>query len=148
MRTIKVYSTVGASGEVVTNVGTLRELKPILVSKGIDIAGMKLVVGETRNELSIDEAVLPDGDFKLYLMPQKTKSGSIEDDLDSIDDRVREIDTTVDRIEDKLDIVLSLLRSGGQSTSNSGARVIPTRNAEDEEALRDLAKLSSGSGDW
>jgi hypothetical protein len=140
MRTIKVYSTVGASGEVVTNVGTLRELKPILVSKGIDIAGMKLVVGETRNELSIDEAVLPDGDFKLYLMPQKTKSGSIEDDLENIAD-------AVDRIEHKLDATLSLLRNG-VSGAPSSARVIPTRSAEDEEALRDLAKLSSGNGDW
>jgi hypothetical protein len=143
MRTIKVYSTVGASGEVVTNVGTLRELKPILVSKGIDIAGMKLVVGETRNELSIDEAVLPDGDFKLYLMPQKTKSGGIEEDLESISDEIDGVHTRLGRIESKLDRILS-----GQSTSNSGARVIPTRSAEDEEALRDIARLSGGNGDW
>lgn len=140
MRTIKVYSTVGASGEVVTNVETLRELKPILISKGIDIVGMKLVVGETRNELSIDEAVLPTGDFKLYLMPQRTKSGSIEDDLEEIDD-------TVSRIESKLDIVISLLRSG-VSGAPSSARVITTKSAEDEEAFRDLAKLSGGNGDW
>jgi hypothetical protein len=143
MRTIKVYSTVGASGEVVTNVGTLRELKPILVSKGIDIAGMKLVVGETRNELSIDEAVLPDGDFKLYLMPQKTKSGGIEEDLESISDEIDGVHTRLGRIESKLDRILS-----GQSTSNSGARVIPTRSAEDEEALRDIARLYGGNGDW
>lgn len=147
MRTIKVYSTVGASGEVVTNVETLRELKPILTQKGINIAGMKLVVGETRNELSIDEAVLPEGDFKLYLMPQKTKSGGLEDDIDALDDKVREIDNTVDRIETKIDQVLSILRNG-VSGAPSSARVIPTRNAEDEEALRDLAKLSGGNGDW
>lgn len=145
MRTIKVYSTVGASGEVVTNVETLRELKPILISKGIDIAGMKLVVGETRNELSIDEAVLPTGDFKLYLMPQKTKSGSIESDLENIKSTVDEIYSTVERIESKLDRLLSR----GCSTSSAGsAGVISKQSAEDEEAFRDLAKLSGGNGDW
>lgn len=147
MRTIKVYSTVGVSEEVVTNVGTLRELKPILVSKGIDIAGMKLVVGETRNELSIDEAVLPSIDFKLYLMPQRTKSGSIENDLEDVVDTVSNVEITVGKIESKLDIVISLLRSGA-SGAPSSARVIPTKSAEDEEAFRDLAKLSGGNGDW
>jgi hypothetical protein len=139
MRTIKVYSTVGASGEVVTNVGTLRELKPILISKGIDIAGMKLVVGETRNELSIDEAVLPDGDFKLYLMPQKTKSGGFEDDLENIEN-------TVDRIEGKLDRVLSILQSGLGASSSQPVKA--SRSAEDEAAMRDLARLSGGSSEW
>jgi hypothetical protein len=145
MRTIKVYSTVGASGEVVTNVGTLRELKPILISKGIDIAGMKLVVGETRNELSIDEAVLPDGDFKLYLMPQKTKSGGFEDTLETIDNTVDRIENDLERVEGKVDAILSLLRNGA-GASNSPVKA--SRSAEDEAAMRDLARLSGGSSEW
>ena len=75
IRTIKIYSTVGVSGVIETNVTTLAELKPLLSQRGIDYAGMKMLIGETRNELSQDEAILPEGDFKLYLMPVKTKSG-------------------------------------------------------------------------
>jgi len=139
MRVIKVYSTVGASGEVVTNVETLRELKPILTSKGIDITGMKLVVGETRNELSIDEAVLPTGDFKLYLMPQKTKSGSLED-------QVEEVESIVYRIEGKLDTVLSILQKGVGASSSPSLKVL--RSAEDEAAMRDMAALSGENREW
>ena len=76
VRKIKVLSTVGASGTIETNVTTLGELKPLLEAKEINTSGMKMMVGETRNELNLDDAVLPEGDFKLYLMPAKTKSGA------------------------------------------------------------------------
>lgn len=75
-RKIKVVSTVGVSGVIETNVSTLGELKPLLRQREIDYGGMKMMVGETRNELNLDDAVLPEGDFKLYLMPSKTKSGN------------------------------------------------------------------------
>lgn len=87
LRNIKVLSTLGESGEIETNVSTLGELKPLLAERGINYSGMKIMVGETRNELSMDDAVLPNDDFKLYLMPQKTKSGSLE----SIAAKAREI---------------------------------------------------------
>jgi len=76
IRAIKVLSTVGESGTIDTNITTFGELKPLLSDRGINYSGMKAMVGETRNELAVDEAVLPEGDFKLYLMPAKTKSGS------------------------------------------------------------------------
>lgn len=75
-RKIKVLSTLGVSGTIETNVTTLGELKPLLEQREINITGMKLMVGETRNELNLDDAKLPEGDFKLYLMPAKTKSGA------------------------------------------------------------------------
>lgn len=75
-RKIKVLSTLGVSGTIETNVTTLGELKPLLEQREINITGMKLMVGETRNELNLDDAKLPEGDFKLYLMPAKTKSGT------------------------------------------------------------------------
>jgi len=146
MRTIKVYSTVGASGEVVTNVETLRELKPILVSKGIDIAGMKLVVGETRNELSIDEAVLPSTDFKLYLMPQKTKSGSIEGDLEDIADTVDRLESIIERLEGKVNTLLS--RGCNTGSNDSAVKASPSISSEDAAAFRDLAALSGNSEAW
>ena len=76
MRKIKILTTRGTSGEVETNVQTAGELRPLLQERGIETSGMKMMVKETRNELTRDDAVLPEGDFKLFLMPAKTKSGS------------------------------------------------------------------------
>jgi hypothetical protein len=76
MRKIKVISTVGAKCTIETNATTLGELLPLIQDKGIDTSGMKMMVGETRNELSRQDATLPESDFKLFLMPAKTKSGS------------------------------------------------------------------------
>jgi len=98
-RKIKVLSTVGVSGTIETNVSTLGELKPLLSAREINFSGMKIMVGETRNELTMDEAVLPEGDFKLYLMPQKTKSGgelssklySLAEKLTDIADELEEV---------------------------------------------------------
>lgn len=135
-RRIKVYTTVGVSGTIDTNVRTLGELKPILSEREIDYSGMKMLVGETRNELNVDDAVLPEGDFKLYLMPQKTKSGSIESDLEDLQD-------SVDANSNKLDQILSILKSGGQSISNKAVESKSSISYEDEEALRDLNRLAA-----
>lgn len=147
MRTIKIYSTVGLPGEIVTNVTTLRELKPLLAGRGIDYSGMKLVVGETRNELSIDEAELPAGDFKLYLMPQKTKSGGIDDDIEDIQETVNDNNRLLasqgiqlNRIESKID---KLLSSGGSIASVSNLS-----SKEDEAAMADMAKLMGEDRAW
>lgn len=75
-RNIKVLSTVGTSGITIeTNVTTLGDLKPVLDQYNVQHDGMKMMVGETRNELNQNDAVLPTTDFKLYLTPAKTKSG-------------------------------------------------------------------------
>lgn len=104
MRTIKIYSTVGTSGAVETAVTTLGELKPLLAAKGITYSGMKLLIGETRNELSMDESVLPEGDFKLYLMPEKTKSGgkSIKKRFNKIVDTFKDLGTQINELGELL----------------------------------------------
>jgi hypothetical protein len=149
MRTIKIYSTVGTAGTIITNVETLRELKPLLEDKGINYNEMKLLVGETKNELSVDESILPSGDFKLYLMPQKTKSGGFEDTLDEVQNTVDDIEHTVDRIEDKVDEILSILRSGGNISNISADKPSPTPSLsyEDELSLRELRKMSGASSE-
>lgn len=135
-RSIKVYTTVGVSGTFETNVRTLGELKPILREQEIDYSGMKMLVGETKNELNVDDAILPEGDFKLYLVPQKTKSGSIESDLEDLQD-------SVDENSAKLDRILSILTSG----SYGGGPVISSDkssiSAEDEKALAEIRSMSS-----
>ena len=101
-RKIKIYTTAGIPGTIETNVSTLGELKPLLRQREINYDGMKMLVGETKNELSVDEATLPTRDFKLYLMPAKTKSGV---DLDEMEEAIERIENKVDRILSKLDSI-------------------------------------------
>ena len=140
-RKIKIYTTAGMPGTIETNVSTLGELKPLLRQREINYDGMKMLVGETKNELSVDEAVLPTEDFKLYLMPAKTKSGV---DFD-------EMEEAVERIEDKLDEVLSLLRNGGGNVGTVGNSVAQTStiSPEDQREIDELRRLSAGgSNEW
>ena len=140
-RKIKIYTTNGMPGTIETNVSTLGELKPILRQREINYDGMKLLVGETKNELSVDEAVLPTEDFKLYLMPAKTKSGV---DFD-------EMEEAVERIEDKLDEVLRLFRNGEENVDVVGNFVAQTStiSPEDQREIDELRRLSAGgSNEW
>ena len=140
-RKIKIYTTNGMPGTIETNVSTLGELKPLLRQREINYDGMKMLVGETKNELSVDEAVLPTEDFKLYLMPAKTKSGV---DFD-------EMEEAVERIENKLDEVLSLLRNGGGNVGTVGNSVAQTStiSPEDQREIDELRRLSAGgSNEW
>ena len=140
-RKIKIYTTAGMPGTIETNVSTLGELKPLLRQREINYDGMKMLVGETKNELSVDEAVLPTEDFKLYLMPAKTKSGV---DFDEMEEAVK-------RIEDKLDEVLSLLRNGGGNVGAVDNFVAQTStiSPEDQREIDELRRLSAGgSNEW
>ena len=143
-RKIKIYTTAGMPGTIETNVSTLGELKPLLRQREINIDGMKMLVGETKNELSVDEAILPTEDFKLYLMPAKTKSGV---DFEYMEDKIDTIESTVDRIEDKLDKVLDLLKTpiGAQVVSGGTSSI----SAEDQREIDELRRLSAGgSNEW
>ena len=132
MRKVKIYSTVGASGTIDTDVRTLGELKPLLRQREINYEGMKMLVGETRNELGVDEAVLPEGDFKLYLMPEKTKSGNIQ--IDRLREILEEAEEIVDSLEEQLDNVSTACVSSPSSYAKGPS-------FEDLEAMEDLRRL-------
>ncbi len=148
-RKIKIYTTNGMPGTIETNVSTLGELKPILRQREVNYEGMKLLIGETKNELSQDEAVLPEGDFKLYLMPAKTKSGV---DFDEMEDSINRIAADVERIEDKLDKVLSLLKNGVNTgfvaSTTSQTNFISPEDQREIEEVRRLASGGSSSDEW
>lgn len=138
-RKIKIYTTAGMPGTIETNVSTLGELKPLLRQREINYDGMKLLVGETKNELSQDEAILPEGDFKLYLMPAKTKSGV---DFD-------EMEETLERIESKVDRILSKLNNESYKGSIvSQTDLISLEDQREIEEVRRLASGGSSSNEW
>lgn len=140
-RKIKIYTTNGMPGTIETNVSTLGELKPILRQREVNYDGMKLLVGETKNELSQDEAILPEGDFKLYLMPAKTKSGV---DFD-------EMEETLERIESKLDKILSKLDSKSCIEPSVSVPQTDFLSVEDQREIEEVRRLASGgssSNEW
>lgn len=143
-RNIKIYTTNGMPGTVETNVSTVAELKTLLRQREINYDGMKMLVGETRNELSLDEAILPEGDFKLYLMPAKTKSGV---DFDEMDGNVEDILDIVKNIEEKLDKVLNLLSN--PISTPSIAPQVSSLSAEDQREVEELRRLAGNStSEW
>ena len=141
MRQIKIYTTVGTGGTIDTNVRTLRELKPLLMEQGINFDNMKLVVGETKAELSLDEALLPESNFKIYLMPAKTKSGV---DFDEMEEKIEEMEIAVSRIESKVEQILAKVNS---NSCNSAVASKPL-SQEDEESIAELRRLSGGNSGW
>jgi|266.fasta.fasta_contig_31_3864775_length_736_multi_4_in_0_out_0_2 hypothetical protein len=133
MRIIKIYTTAGSGGELHTDVTTFGALKSLLTSeKGINTSSMKCLVGETKNELSVDDAILPEGNFKLYIVPQQTKSGSSEDIIESIREKIEEI-------EDLLETLEASIEDAPIKDNTSAPHV---QSWEDELAMRDIAKLS------
>ena len=137
-RKIKIYTTNGMPGTIETNVSTLGELKPLLTQREINYDGMKLLVGETKNELSVDEAVLPTEDFKLYLMPAKTKSGV---DLDEMEEAIERIENKVDRILSKLDSI----NTSSVVVSTTSSKVADPISLEDQRELEELRRLAGES---
>ena len=136
-RKIKIYTTAGIPGTIETNVSTLGELKPLLRQREINYDGMKMLVGETKNELSVDEATLPTGDFKLYLMPAKTKSGV---DLDEMEEAIERIENKVDRILSELDSINTSL-----VVSTSASKVVDPISLEDQREIEELRRLAGES---
>ena len=136
-RKIKIYTTAGIPGTIETNVSTLGELKPLLRQREINYDGMKMLVGETKNELSVDEATLPTGDFKLYLMPAKTKSGV---DFDEMEEAIERIENKVDRILSKLDSI-----NTSSVVSTSAGKVADPISLEDQREIEELRRLAGES---
>lgn len=130
-RIIKIYSTTGQGGNIETNVTTLGELKPILEDRGINFSNMKMLLGDTKNEVSLDEAVLPTGNFKIFLVPQKTKSGNSE--LVNLFNRLA---STFEEIADVLE------HNEGITSPTVVAKTTPSLTAEERADLEELRRLS------
>lgn len=79
MRNVTVFTTVGKQGGEVfsTEAVTWGQLKREINTKNISLSNMKAVIGETQVTLESEEAQLLDGDFTIFLMPVKTKSGGL-----------------------------------------------------------------------
>lgn len=77
MRKITIFSTKGNRRQSI-NSGSMNwaDLQEELSANGVDYDGLKAIVSSTQNTLESAEALLPEGDFTLMLIPGKVKSGS------------------------------------------------------------------------
>lgn len=79
MRKVTVYNTIGGNLTVVeSSAQTWGDLQRDLDLRGVSYKGMTAVVGETQVNLESVQAQLLESDFRLFLMPQKVKSGADE----------------------------------------------------------------------
>lgn len=104
-RDIKIYSTLGNLGTITTNATTFSEIQSVLEDKVPSLNSLKVLVGETKNELSEGSAILPEGDFKIFLVPKATKSGSDNDiigKLYKLSDLFCEVGSNIDSIAKQL----------------------------------------------
>lgn len=87
MRKVTVYNTIGGNlTSVETSAINWGDLQDDLTRRGITHNNMSAVVGETQVSLESPAGILPAGDFQLFLVPKKVKSGIDEYliDLDGI----------------------------------------------------------------
>jgi hypothetical protein len=106
MKNVTVFNTQSNTpSSFTTEATTYGEIKHLI--PGAD--SMKVVVRETKVTLENDEAVLPEGDFTLFLFPEKVKSGAIDSsDYDADDEGLLEALMNVD---ENVDYVLATLSS-------------------------------------
>lgn len=76
MRKVTIVSAQAEGNkEIMTAAATWGQLEGELVGQNINVAGMKVMVRETKANLEHRDAVLPTTDFVLFLTPGKVKSG-------------------------------------------------------------------------
>lgn len=74
-RVVTVVSTKGEKVQIEFTGTKWADLRSQLNNKGYDTNSLKAVESINKTTLEHDEAIVPDGDFRLYLMPYKSKAG-------------------------------------------------------------------------
>lgn len=86
-RKIITYSTLGDNmKEVYSAAGTWGELQADLTRAGVRFEGLKAMTNPGQVTLEVPGSQLPEGEFQLFLMPQKVKSGYSDEELIAVDD--------------------------------------------------------------
>jgi len=93
MRTVNVVSTKGSLKQIQTNAFVWSQLVKDFEEQGFSVDGLKAIVAETKNTLESGDAVLPTGNFTLFLSPINTKAGADSDNQ-------YEFDYTLEDVED------------------------------------------------
>lgn len=137
LREIKVLSSTRSGVKTIySEATTWGQLKDGLDEFG-DLTKLSAVIKETKNSLQVDEAVLPEGAFTLYLSPKQIKAGNtrevqiLEDLKSKFCDAVDEI---IENIEDGEYDHLDSAKDGKPGSSDKVS-------SEDANFLSSMARL-------
>lgn len=87
MRKIITYSTLGENmKEINSSATTWGELQVDFARAGVSYEGMSAIEGESQVSFESSQARLPEGDFSVFLVPKKVKSGYEGSDDEYIDE--------------------------------------------------------------
>ena len=79
-REVTIYATRGGQmKKITTAVKTWGELQPLVRREGFDLGSLLAAENINKTDLVNDLAVLPEGNFRLFLRPKQTKSGATPD---------------------------------------------------------------------
>lgn len=117
-----------------TNFGQLKDS----LSEFGDISKMRAVVKESKATLELDEAVLPEGDFTVFLTPKQIKAGAI--------DIAAALTALRDKIYESYTEVIDSIEDGDFGEEDEVQEVAPKTatnriSAEDQAMLNQLANL-------
>lgn len=131
-RKIIVVSTTKTTPKVLYSEATnWRELQDSLGEFG-NVSSMRAVVKETKNDLTSPEAVLPEGDFTLFLTPKQIKAG-FGTDIVSVLESLR------DKWNDAIDAIIEEVEEGQhQGSVQSAAKATTSVSNEDQDFLRKM----------
>ncbi len=135
IRKIVVVSTTRTTPVVLnSSAETWGELQDALVGQFGNVSALRAVVKETKNDLTSNDAVLPEGDFTLFLAPKQIKAGvgtDIVSVLEALKDKwISAIDEVIEEIEEGD-------HGGTVSGIGSGTTSI---SSEDRRALEQIMK--------
>lgn len=102
MKTVKVASTkLGKKTTISTTASAWGELRPVLVEKGwFNASTMKAILLPDKVTLEHDEAVLPDGNFNIVIVPTKNDSGN-DISEEEFNDFVEQMNELIDEFREK-----------------------------------------------
>lgn len=79
-REITIYATRGGQMKKITTAAkTWGDLQPLVIREGFDLNSLLAAENINKTDLVNDLAVLPEGNFRLFLRPKQTKSGATPD---------------------------------------------------------------------
>lgn len=77
MRTISIYSSRGEkASKIETDVTTWGALRPLIKAKGYEVDKLHASENVRKSTLEHADAVLPEGNFTIFMRPKQTKSGA------------------------------------------------------------------------
>lgn len=128
IRKIIVVSTTRTTPKVLNSEAeTWGELQDALASDFGNVSSLRAVVKETKNDLTSSEAVLPEGDFTLFLAPKQIKAGGT--DIKAI------LETLKERWNEAIDEIIDGIEEGEYETEET---VSSSQAAEDRRILEQL----------